>query len=80
MPVLPDVVLARLTGVMRGIGVMPVSYMSMMPRRLVIAALVLLRSGAMMLRRVFVVLSRFAMMLGCFFRHGSPLELKQVRC
>ncbi len=48
----------------------------MMPRRLMITALVLLRGGAMVLGRVFVVFRRFAMMLGCFFRHGISFGIE----
>ena len=73
MPVLLRVMLARLARMMRGVVLVPMRHMRMMSRRLMIAALMLLRGGAMVLGRVLMVFRRFAMMLGCFFRHGiSP--------
>jgi hypothetical protein len=68
--------LARLAGMMQSVVLVPVGHVSMMPRRLVITALVLLRCGAMMLRRMFVVFCRFTMMLGSFFRHGISFGIE----
>jgi hypothetical protein len=70
------VVLAGFLGVMCGMVVMPVSDVGVMPCLLVISGFVLVGCGGVVLRRVFVMLRRLAVMVYCFFGHGiSSLEI-----
>jgi hypothetical protein len=62
--------LAGFSGVMSGMAVMPVRYVGMVRRRLVIACFVVLRRGMMMLGRVLMMFGCFLMVLDRFFRHG----------
>lgn len=62
--------LAGFFGMMRGMGVVPVSDVGVMPRLLVIAGFVLLGCGQVVLRRVFMMLRSFAVMIYGFLGHG----------
>ena len=72
--VMLHVALGRYRRVMQSMSVMPMRGMRVMRRGFVIAALVMVRRVSMMLRRMFVVLGRFAMMRCCVLRHGSSCE------
>jgi hypothetical protein len=66
--------LGRLRSMMRGVVQMPLRRVGVVRGRFVIARFVMLGGLAMMMGRVFVVLSRFLMMLRCLFGHkSSPL-------
>ena len=63
-------------GVMFRLHVMAVRQVRMMAGLLVVARVVVVGGGAVMLRRVFVMLRCVAMVFSAFFRHGSPLFRK----
>ncbi|HLJ13079.1 MAG TPA: hypothetical protein VKV15_01170 [Bryobacteraceae bacterium] len=63
------VVLGSFFGVMDGLKVVPMGYMSMMPGFLMIACLMVFRGGAMMARRVFMMVGGLLMMICAFLRH-----------
>lgn len=67
------VVLARLVGMMRGMGLMPVSCVGMVRGLFMIAPFMMVRRGQVMLGRMLVVFGCLSMVLGCFFRHGNLL-------
>jgi hypothetical protein len=74
--VLVGVVLAGFFGVMRGMDVMPVRDVGVMPSLLVISRFMLLGGGFVVLRRVFVMLRSLAVMIYGFLGHGiSSLEI-----
>ncbi len=62
--------LARLIGVMFGVGVMAVRNMGVMAGLLVISGGVMLGRRAMVLRGMLVMLGSFQVVLCAFFRHG----------
>ncbi|HME06402.1 MAG TPA: hypothetical protein VKG25_05100 [Bryobacteraceae bacterium] len=63
------VVLAGFFSMMRRQGVMAMGEVGVMTRFLVVAGFVLVSGRVMMLCRVFVMFSRLAMVVCCFFRH-----------
>lgn len=67
-------VLARLPGMVLGVGMMTMRYMGMVMRLLMIAGGMMLGSSAMVLRGVLVMFSSFQMVLFAFFRHGFFLS------
>jgi hypothetical protein len=62
--------LAGFFGVMRGMGVMPVSDVGVVPRLLVISGFMLLGRGQVVLRREFMMLRCLAVMIYGFLGHG----------
>jgi hypothetical protein len=67
--------LGRLGCVMRRVVQMSLRRVSMVRGGFVIARFVVLRGLAMVMGRVFVVLSRFLMMLRCLFGHESSVGI-----
>jgi hypothetical protein len=70
VPVLLSVMLTGFPGVMRGVRVMPVSYVGMVTRRFVISLFMFLGGGKVVLGRVLMVFGRLAMVIDCVFGHG----------
>src|ERR1700744_849560 len=71
--------LAGFSGMMRGMGLMPVSGMRVVSGRFVVPFFMLLSRGAMMLGCVFVMFRRLAMMIDGFFRHGISSAVSYPR-
>jgi hypothetical protein len=71
MAVMFGVVFARLFGMMRGVIVMTVRDVRMVPRLFVISGLMLLGGGAMMRSGLLMMLRCLPMMVCGFFRHGE---------
>jgi hypothetical protein len=69
-------VFGSLFGVVPCLEMMAMSYVSVMAALFVMARLVVLCCFAMVLRRMFVLLCREAMMFGAFFRHMRTPALK----
>ena len=63
--------LAGFFGVMYGMHVMPVRYVGMVPRGLVVAGFMVLRRGAVMAGSMVMVLCCFAMVLGTVVGHDT---------
>jgi hypothetical protein len=68
------VVLASLLGVVRGMDMVAMSYVGVVPGLLVVPRLVMFCSRPMMLRRVFMVFSCLTVMFRTLLRHGSDLR------
>jgi hypothetical protein len=72
--VLVGVELACFRGMVRGMGVVALRYMSVVAGLLVVACLVTIGGGIVMGCCVFVVFGSFAVMIYSLLRHGEPLS------